>query len=225
MTSGCFAVRLLRAAKAPHVLLGCSGSFARARAASSRLGTPFRRGKVLASLRGRAPRLRRDEGGSAIVEFSFIAPIFFFLIFVIAETALLFIAEHVMDNAVMETARLIRTGQVQSAGMSEEDFEAEVCSRMSVFVGCSGSDFFLDVKSYDSFASMDLAAPIDAENNFVAPGAFEFGGESDIVVVRAYYQWPTNRIFGTMSLQNLSNGKRLIGSFAAFRNEPYDPAE
>ena len=174
---------------------------------------------------GRAPRLRRDEGGSAIVEFSFIAPIFFFLIFVIAETALVFIAEHVMDNAVLETARLIRTGQVQSAGMSEEDFEAEVCSRMSVFVGCSGSDFFLDVKSYDSFASMDLAAPIDAENNFVAPGAFEFGGESDIVVVRAYYQWPTNRIFGSLSLQNLGNGKRLIGSFAAFRNEPYDPAE
>ena len=86
-----------------------------------------------------------------------------------------------MDNAVHETARLIRTGQVQSASMSEADFETEVCSRMSVFVDCSGADFFLDVKSYDDFASM--------------------------------------------SLQNLSNGKRLIGSFAAFRNEPYDPAQ
>jgi Flp pilus assembly protein TadG len=180
---------------------------------------------VLAWCSGRAPRLRCDESGSAIVEFSFIAPIFFFLIFVIAETALVFIAERVMDNAVLETARLIRTGQVQSASMSEEDFEEELCSRMSVFVDCSGSDFFLDVQSYDNFASMDLAAPIDADNHFVAPGTFEFGGESDIVVVRAYYQWPTNRIFGRMSLQNLGNGKRLIGSFAAFRNEPYDPAE
>jgi Flp pilus assembly protein TadG len=173
----------------------------------------------------RAPRLRGDESGSAVVEFSFIAPIFFFLIFVIAETALVFIAEHVMDNAVHETARLIRTGQVQSASMSEEDFEAEVCSRMSVFVECSGSDFFLDVKSYDDFASMDLAAPVEPDNDFVPAGTFEFAGESDIVVVRAYYQWPTNRIFGSMSLQNLSNGKRLIGSFAAFRNEPYDPTE
>jgi Flp pilus assembly protein TadG len=185
----------------------------------------LRRGTLLAWCRGRAPRLRRDESGSAIVEFSFIAPIFFFLIFVIAETALVFIAEHVMDNAVLETARLIRTGQVQNASMSEEDFEEEVCGRMSVFVDCSGSDFFLDVKSYDDFASMDLDAPVEPDNDFVAPGAFEFGGESDIVIVRAYYQWPTNRIFGSMSLQNLSNGKRLIGSFAAFRNEPYDPAE
>ena len=33
--------------------------------------------------------------------------------FVIAETALVFIAEQVLDNAVFETARLIRTGQVQ----------------------------------------------------------------------------------------------------------------
>jgi hypothetical protein len=39
--------------------------------------------------------------------------------------------------------------------------------------------------------------------------------------VRAYYQWPTNQIFGSLSLKNLSNGKRLIGSFAAFRNEPF----
>jgi hypothetical protein len=41
------------------------------------------------------------------------------------------------------------------------------------------------------------------------------------VVVRAYYQWPTNTIFGALSLKNLSNGRRLIGSFAAFRNEPF----
>ena len=58
--------------------------------------------------------VRRDERGSAAIEFAIIAPIFFFLMFVIAETALVFIAEQVMDNAVFETARLIRTGQVQA---------------------------------------------------------------------------------------------------------------
>ena len=63
--------------------------------------------------------------------------------------------------------------------------------------------------------------PLDANENFIDPGAFDFGTPSDIVVVRAYYQWPTNKIFGSLSLKNLSNGKRLIGSFAAFRNEPF----
>ncbi len=175
--------------------------------------------------RGAAARLARDQNGSAAIEFAIIAPAFFFLMFVIAETALVFIAEQVMDNAVFETARLVRTGQVQSASMTEEDFEEEVCGRMSVFVDCSSSAFYLDVKSYDTFAEMELTIPLDEDEEFVPAAAFEFGAESEIVVMRAYYQWPTNKIFGGISLQNLGNGKRLIGSFAAFRNEPFGETE
>jgi Flp pilus assembly protein TadG len=167
-------------------------------------------------------RLRRGgEDGSVAVEFAIIAPVFFFLMFVIAETALVFVAEQVMDNAVFETARLIRTGQAQNAEMSSDDFRNEVCDRVEIFVDCTSADFYLDVKSYPTFDSMELAQPTDEDDDFGDPGAFDFGAESEIVVVRAYYQWPTNAIFGSLSLKNLSNGKRLIGSFAAFRNEPF----
>lgn len=168
-------------------------------------------------------RLRRrfDERGSAAIEFAIIAPIFFFLMFVIAETALIFIAEQVMDNAVFETARLIRTGQAQQANMSKQDFTNAVCGRAALFINCNSSDFYLDVKSYSTFSSMVMTKPTNASDQFNDPGAFAFGQPNDIVVVRAYYQWPTNRIFGNLSLKNLSNGKRLIGSFAAFCNEPY----
>jgi Flp pilus assembly protein TadG len=166
-------------------------------------------------------RWRREESGSAAVEFAVVAPIFFFLMFVIAETALVFIAEQVMDNAVFETSRLIRTGQVQNGGMSEEDFTQEVCDRVSVFINCNSSNFYMDVKSYEDFAEMELGQPTDEEEEFQEEGAFEFGNANDIVVVRVYYQWPTNSIFGSLSLKNMANGKRLIGSFAAFRNEPY----
>ncbi len=171
------------------------------------------------------------------VEFAIISPIFFFLLFVIAETALVFIAEQVMDNAVFETARMIRTGQAQTGtwntdpdapqtAMTPAEFEAAVCARMSVFVDCDSSDFYLQVKSYPTFADVDTSRPIDddEEGTFEAPGAFQFGLPNEIVVVRAYYQWPTNKIFGNLSLQDtdLPNGKRLIGSFAAFCNEPYE---
>ena len=171
--------------------------------------------------RRRRAFLRRREDGSVAVEFAIIAPVFFFLMFVIAETALVFIAEQVMDNAVFETGRLIRTGQVQAANMTDADFKNEVCGRMSIFVNCSGADFYLDVKSYNTFDSMSLDQPVDDDNEFGDPGAFNFGSASEIVVVRAYYQWPTNAVFGSLSLKNLSNGKRLIGSFSAFRNEPF----
>lgn len=171
--------------------------------------------------RARGLRWQRDERGSVAVEFAIIAPIFFFLMFVIAETALVFIAEQVMDNAVFETARLIRTGQVQAANMSKADFTTEVCNRVSVFINCTGSNFYLDVKSYTTFASMDKSNPLNADETFKSNGTFAFGSANDIVVVRAYYQWPTNKIFGSLSLKNLTNGKRLIGSFAAFKNEPF----
>ena len=178
-----------------------------------------------AFLRARLPwtarrRIRRDERGAAAVEFAIIAPFFFFLMFVITETAVIFIAEQVMDNAVFETARLIRTGQVQQAGMSAGDFREQVCGRMAVFVSCD-SNFFLDVRSFDSFADVEAGRPIDEEEKFTSAGAFDFGESGDIVMVRAYYQWPTNKMLGGLSLQNLNNGNRLIGSFATFRNEPF----
>lgn len=169
--------------------------------------------------------LRRNEDGSAAIEFAIIAPVFFFLMFVIAETALVFIAEQVIDNAVFETARLIRTGQVQSADMSKEDFTTEVCNRVSVFVDCSSADFYLDVKSYPTFDSMNPDAdPVDEDGEYSDPGDdFEFGAASEIVVVRAYYQWPLNPIIGRQwpSPPRMANGKMLIGAFTAFRNEPF----
>lgn len=183
-------------------------------------GTPPRPASAGAACRF-WPRLRRSEDGSAAVEFALIAPAFFFLMFVIAETALVFVAEQVMDNAIFETARLVRTGQVQKGGISQANFRTAVCNRMSVFIDCNSGNFYLDVRSYSDFASMQLGPPVDEDEEYLDEGTYQFGNENDIVVVRAYYQWPTNRIFGGLSLQNLDNGKRLIGSFAAFRNEPY----
>jgi Flp pilus assembly protein TadG len=169
-------------------------------------------------------RLSRDQSGATAVEFAIIAPLFFFLMFVIAETALVFIAEQVMDNAVFESARLVRTGQVQKGSMTKADFKADLCGRMSVFVDCDSSDFYLDVKCSDSFADMEPDPPLKEDETFEADGDYQFGGQSQIVIVRAYYQWPTNKIFGSLSLGNLANGKRMIGSFAAFRNEPFGPS-
>lgn len=169
-----------------------------------------------------ARRLRTDERGVAAIEFAIIAPFFFCLLFVIAETAVILIAEQVMDNAVFETARLIRTGQVQRAGTSSADFKASLCARMAVFISCDSPNFYLDVRSFESFADIESGKPVDENDNFAAEGAYDFGEAKEIVIVRAYYQWPTNPIVGGLSLANMSNGKRLIGAFSAFRNEPYE---
>lgn len=172
--------------------------------------------------------LLSNETGAAAVEFALVSPFFFFLTFVIAQTAIIFVAEQVLDNAVFASARLIRTGQAQNGNFSKADFQNQVCERAKVFIDCTDGDFYLDVRSADSFAdfaNLSLTPPVDEEDDFNDNSEFEAGGPGSIVVVRAYYQWPTSPIFGDLSLQNLANGKRLIGSFAAFRNEPFVPTE
>jgi Flp pilus assembly protein TadG len=188
-----------------------------------REGTLFRsyRAALRAALRRRG--WRGDERGSAAIEFAVIAPVFFFLMFVLAETALVFIAEQVMDNAVFETARLIRTGQAKS--MSRADFTTQVCDRMSVFINCTSPGFFLDVKSYANFGAMSTNNPtIDTNGVFTDPQSFDAGSASSIMMVRVYYQWPVMTIpFTPFSLSTTGlNGKRLIGTFAAFCNEPFE---
>jgi Flp pilus assembly protein TadG len=176
-----------------------------------------------------ARRVAGDQRGVTAIEFALVAPIFFFLIFVIFETAIIFVAEQVMDNAVFESARLIRTGQAQNgpgadpsaAPMTKAEFKANLCGRLAVLIDCNTPDFYLDVRSYPTFATMELGEPVNGDETFKDEGEYAFGRANDVVVVRAYYQWPAINLPGGLSMKNMENGKRLIGSFAAFRNEPF----
>jgi hypothetical protein len=49
------------------------------------------------------------------------------------------------------------------------------------------------------------------------------GGPEDVVVVRAYYDWKlfVPGIPGLSGMATLQNGRRLLSSSFAFRNEPY----
>ena len=176
--------------------------------------------------RGRPSRLGlyRNEGGATAIEFAMVAPVFLFLAFVIAELALLFIVEELMDRAVKDTARLVRTGQVHAAKMDKKEFHEALCGRIVALIDCQSKSFYFDVTAYDSFATVDTTPPINKGGSFKGGGKTDFGGPSDIVVLRVYYQWPTSPILGELSLANLENGRRLIGSMAAFRNEPFAPA-
>lgn len=168
----------------------------------------------------RGRRIGGHEGGATAVEFAIVAPVFFLLVFVIAELALLFVAEEMVERAMKETARLVRTGQVHASNMNKKEFEQRFCKNLLI-LSCTRDRFHVDVRSYDSFAAMDSSPPLTGNGNFRSGGDPDFGVANDIVVVRAFYQWPTSPIIGELTLANLENGRRLISAFAAFRNEPF----
>ena len=167
-------------------------------------------------------RFRADRRGAAAIEFAIVSIPFFALVFAIIETAIVFFAGQVLDTAVADAARLIRTGQVQQAATTKEDFRADVCERLSGMFDC-GSRLFVDVQTFADFQTVAAAPPLDEdEEEFDEDDeAYAPGAAGEIVVVRVYYAWPVIFDFFGFDLSNMAGGNRLLGSVATFRNEPF----
>lgn len=167
----------------------------------------------------RARRFAGDERGVSAVEFGIIALPFFALLCAIIETALIFFGNQILDSAVADTARLIRTGQAQQQGFSKAKFRTELCSRFHAMLACD-ENLHIDVRKYTNFGAANLGQPVK-DGKLVDDFQYDHGKSGEIVVVRAFYEWPL--FFNKLGFQldNLSNGHHLMGSVTAFRNEPF----
>jgi len=167
-------------------------------------------------------RLAYREDGQALIEFGIVVVPFLALMFAIIETALVFFAGQVLETAVHDASRLILTGQAQKQNFDQAQFKNEICNRIFGLFNCQ-TGIKVDVKKYTGFGGVNLSKPVDQDGNLDASNfGFQPGVQGDIVVVRVVYEWPTFvRQFG-LDLADLPNGKRLLMSTAAFRNEPYN---
>ena len=165
-------------------------------------------------------RFRRNRRGSAVVEFALIAPLFFGLLFAIIEVSMIFFASQVLETVTQDSARVIMTGQAQNASFTQAQFKNLVCSKIVAMFDCVNG-ISIDVQSYSAFASVNIADPIDASKNFVAPNNYLPGGPGDIVVVRLFYKWPVFVTGFGFNLSNIGTNQRLLNATAAFQNEPY----
>ena len=164
-------------------------------------------------------RWRRDESGSVAVEFSLLAIPFFALLFAMIETCIVYFATSNLDSVVANAGRLVRTGQVQAAGLSAGDFKAMICDQVTLISDCEGG-LYIDVRNFSSFGGVSFLPLIDENGNPSGDTQFQPGGSGDIVVVRAYYSWGVMSP-GSIGLSNLEGGGRLIAASVAFRNEPF----
>lgn len=166
-------------------------------------------------------RLKRDSSGATAVEFAMIAAPFFFLLFAMLEVAAVFFVGTVLENAVLEASRQVRTGQAQSAGMSLAGFRSEVCDRIAVVGNCERLE--IDVRVFENFGDVDQSSPIDEGGEIDTSGfGWDPGVAGDIVLVRVFYRWSLmTPNFGT-AMSNMRDNQRLITSATVFRNEPFD---
>ena len=164
------------------------------------------------------------RAGSAALEFAFIAPIFFVLLMGTIEVGILFFAQSVLQNATNDAARLIRTGQVAAASMTQTQFRTYICNEISPLLACD-ANLQIDVESYSSFSSVTYTSALTSSNTLNTNLAnYSVGAACSIVLVRTFYTWNVVTPLLTTFMVNMANSQHLLTAAAAFRNEPYTTA-
>lgn len=161
----------------------------------------------------------RAEEGSTAVEFGMVALPFCLMMFAILELGLVFVTDSILENAAIESGRLIRTGQASAQNMTAEQFKTEVCRRMSIFSGDCPTRASVDVRVIPQFN----VAPPDP----MAGGTFDDatltyanGNPGDLILVRVWYRQPLLTTFMAQGLSRLDDGTVRLTATTAFRNEP-----
>lgn len=165
------------------------------------------------------PRFGKSKDGAAAVEFAFLALPFFLLVYAIIEIALLFTAELVLDKATAETGRMVRVGQVQRGGLSQEQFAALTCQNVKVLLDCDKLVF--DLRTYGSFADVPTNIPMKGDVIDTSGFTFDAGRGGTIVALRVFYKWS----FLTTAMRDYfgrtGDGATVLMSMSTFRTEPF----
>ncbi len=172
--------------------------------------------------RAAANAVPRAKSGSAAIEFAFVAPVFFLFLMGTMETGIIFLGNFVLQNAVNDAARQIRTGQVAQNGTNQEQFRTMVCNGIAPLLACD-ANLQIDVQAYPNFGALSVPNPITASGG-LDPALRNWlpGSVCSVVLVRAFYTWNVATPVLTPFLANMANGRHLLSAAAAFRNEPYN---
>jgi len=172
-------------------------------------------------------RFGAPRDGSAAVEFALVGPLFLALLFAILQLGMSLVLDAVLEGAVQDTSRLIRTGQAQAQGFDKARLQSDFCDRMSVFRGDCLARTAVDVRVLQRFGE---AAPDPMTDGF-DPDATDYqpGGASELVLVRVWYRrtdpfgLPLSLASVVMGqpLQRTGDGTLLTSTATAFRNEPW----
>lgn len=152
---------------------------------------------------GRWRRLVRDTRAAATIEFAILGSTFILLVCMTLELGLVLFTQSVMDNALRDAARLIRTNQASSSST----FVSAVCSEVgTVLIASCSTNLQYYVASASSFSSLtaktstlpntytagssasDMIAQIAYKRNTIIPWAAKFLGNSDLLISTVAFQ-------------------------------------
>ncbi len=161
------------------------------------------------------------EDGTTAIEFSFIAVPFIMMAVGILEVSLMFAGGNLLEGAVADAARLVKTGQIQQNGGDESTFRAALCESAPVLINCNDVEIeVIPVGSGSFFDVAALGAQFETDGSFQSRG-FNAGGVNDVMLIRAVYEYP---IITPLIGQIMTGGEGTMRmmSTIVFQTEPYE---
>jgi len=161
----------------------------------------------------------RASDGSVAVEFGMIVMPFCLMIYAILELGIVFITDSILENATIETGRLVRTGQASAQAMDAAGFKTALCSRMSIFSADCATRATIDVRVIPQFA-INPPDPMAGGAFSEASLTYNNGNPGSLMLVRVWYRQPLLTTFLAQGLSRLNDGTVRLTATTAFRNEP-----
>ena len=163
--------------------------------------------------------LSKEKGGSTLIEFAMLAPVFFLLIMGLVEFVLYQYKTYALNHVVAEAVRNLQTGEISVAGNTTQAFLDEMCAHSGLMIDCNDIDY--DVRHYENLEDIEFHEPTFDEQGRATNFGFDPGGANDYSVVRA----STPHTFITPFMNQLfgigPDKPALVNSFSIVRNEPW----
>jgi len=177
--------------------------------------------RLLTPVLARGRGFARDERGVTAIEFGILAIPFFTIIFATIETAMVFFAGQVLDSAVEDASRIVKTGQARD--FSIDSFRSYMCGYTFGLIDCD--KILIKVAAVGSFSAADPNPTVqtctETECTWALTDVFEPGSRRQVIQVSAYYRWPLIFDVPYFSLRNQPDNYRLLAATRVFRNEPF----
>jgi Flp pilus assembly protein TadG len=162
----------------------------------------------------------RDARGVSAIEFGILAFPFFLIIYAILESTFVFVAGRQLDQATQVASRLVRTGEMAVANMTQDAFRQRICDQVKLLLTCD--KIRIDLKEYKDFGEIPTRKPISNGALDASGFVFERAKAGRKMALRTYYEWPLYADVFNMYLSDLKNGGFLLSSVNVMRVEPFN---
>jgi Flp pilus assembly protein TadG len=165
-------------------------------------------------------KFSKEKGGSTLIEFAMLAPVFFLLIMGLIEFVLYQYKTYALNHVVAEATRNLQTGEIQVAGNTPQAFLDEMCAHSGLMIDCHEIDY--DVRHYEELADIQFHEPTFDEKGRATNFNFDPGGSSDYSVVRASIPHTFITPFMNQMFGIGPDKPAIVNSFSIVRNEPWN---